>query len=199
MTEVLINGKRCTVQDQTLTDYLKIRTLHERGYTYRQINDEFRAGKKTCSNYKIKAALAWEPNGLKKPKSETQTETIETSRLSKPPAPPTRVESETQTETRVKHDEKAMWDSYKRPTPRTSPPIITFKSKDEFVLWVKTLSPEEYTGNRLAAIKRFQEHGRPGLQEGTVDLYIEFCKLPPVRDELMGELKEKLKQRNGGT
>jgi len=197
MTEVMIDGKKVTIRDATRTEFLKIRSLVKKGYTYRKINDLFRAEGKKCSNYKIKKALLWTPNGLVK-QSGTQTETIETSRLTRPPAPPKRVETETQSETQLKHDEKAMWDNYRPPVKRKSKPISNFKSKDKFVLWVKTLDQNDYTGNRLSAIKRFQEHGRPGIQEGTIDLYIEFCKLPPVRDEMINELKTVLKKRNGG-
>jgi len=197
MTEVLIHGKRCTVRAATLVKYNKIKALHDRGYTVRKIKTEM-----NCSAKTIQDALGYVPNGVPKKKEQ-----MGTSQLSKPPTPPIQDSVPIRTGTNREQDEKAMWTSYeatKRTSPRfSSTPLVVapqFKSTNDFMLWAKTEDITKWTGHREKALKRIQVHERDSLSEGTVDLYIHFCKnVKPPQEDLMIELKAKLKQRNGGT
>lgn len=109
-----------------------------------------------------------------------------------PPAPPKQVRRQTDpiiviTEPRQNHD-RTIWD-----TPRPILREVKFKSKDDFILWCKQQEPIHFTGNRLAVIKRIQEHARVGLMEGTIDLYIEFCNPKLIKSNFQNELKTKVK------
>lgn len=75
---------------------------------------------------------------------------------------------------------------------------VEFKSANDFIVWVNTLNPDDYVFNDLSALNRIQAHKRPGLIYGTLSLYQKFCKLPPVEQEMMNELKVVLEKRKNG-
>ena len=194
MTEVLIDGVVRTIRDSTLTKYNKIKALAARGYTFRKIKDELK-----CGNNTIQDALKYVPNSVPKTKG-----TKGTSQLRTPPPPPIRDSVPILTGTKKEHDEKAMWDAYRPPKKTYTKPVpkIKFAGKDEFILWCKAQDPLHFTGNRRAVLERIQKHQRYGLSEGTVDLYIEFCNPKStlaLQSDVIGELKQVLQKRNGGT
>ena len=172
MTEVLIDGVVRTIRDSTLTKYNKIKALAARGYTFRKIKDELK-----CGNNTIQDALKYVPNSVP-----------------------------ILTGTKKERDEKAMWDSYEA-TKRMKTQVKENIPESAFMacaFYIQTRSgragdaKNQLTAGEATNIRSIENWAR--YQEWKADVLAgNTTKDKQNRKDMMGELKEKLKARNGGT